>query len=182
MVVLTGYRKADLCKAAAVVETTVFRARFLSDRVGVEWSGILKNMYAIGLGIIHGLGLESINFKAAYITRALEEMAGLIEAMGGKRKTVLDVAGLGDLIATSLSEHSHNRRFGEMLAKGRSLDYAEKQLGVLPEGFKALRVAKRLSAKYRAKMPLADTILKIINKQLKPSKLVENFMDPGARC
>ena len=56
---------------------------------GVEWSGILKNMYAIGLGIIHGLGLESINFKAAYITRALEEMASLIEAMGGKKRPCL---------------------------------------------------------------------------------------------
>ena len=179
MVALTGEREKDLCRAAAAVETPVFRARFSNDRTGVEWSGILKNMYAMGLGVIHGLGLESINFKAAYITRALEEMISLIEAMGGKRKTVLDLAGLGDLIATSLSEHSHNRRFGEMIAEGRSLAYAEKQLGVLPEGLKALRAAEKLSKKYRVKMPVAGAILKIVEKKLRPSKLVESFMETG---
>jgi glycerol-3-phosphate dehydrogenase (NAD(P)+) len=177
MVVLTGDRNGDLCKAATAVETPVFRARFSNDRIGVEWSGILKNMYAIGLGIIHGLGMESINFKAAYITRALDEMIKLIEAMGGKKKTVLDFTGIGDLIATSLSEHSHNRRFGEMIAAGKSLAYAEKQLGVLPEGLKALRTAEKLSKKYRVKMPVAGAILKVIDKKMKPSKLIENFME-----
>ncbi len=179
MVVLTGDRTVDLCKAAAAVETTTFRARFSSDKVGVEWFGILKNMYAIGLGIIHGQGLDSINFKAAYITMAREEMTSLIEAMGGNRETVLNLAGLGDLIATSLSEHSHNRRFGEMLADGKSLAYAEKILGVLPEGLKALRAAEKLSKKHRVKMPVAGAILNIIDKQLKPSKLIENLLETG---
>jgi len=182
MVVLTGERRKDLCKAAAAVETPVFRARFSNDKIGVEWSGILKNIYAIGLGIIHGMGLESINFKAAYITRALEEMISLTEAMGGKSSTVLDFAGLGDLIATSLSEHSHNRRFGEMLAEGRSLAYAEKKLGVLPEGLKALRAARILSKKYRRKMPVAEAILEVVEKKIKPKALIESFMDPGVRC
>jgi len=179
MVVLTGERNSDLCKAAAAVETPVFRARFSTDKTGVEWSGILKNMYAIGLGLIYGLGLESINFKAAYITRAVEEMIALIEAMGGKRSTVLDFAGLGDLIATSLSEHSHNRRFGEMLAEGRTLSYAEKQLGVLPEGLKALRAAAKLSKQYRVKMPVAGAILAVIDNKIRPSKLVADFMETG---
>ena len=179
MVVLTGDRNKDLCKTAAAAETPVFRARFSNDKTGVEWSGILKNMYAIGLGIIHGRGLESINFKAAYITRALEEMISLIEAMGGKRKTVLDFAGIGDLIATSLSEHSHNRRLGEMLAEGRSLAYAEKQLGVLPEGLKSLKAAAKLSKKYNVKMPVAGAILKVINKEMKPAELIKDFMETG---
>ena len=94
---------------------------------------------------------------------------------------MLDFAGLGDLIATSLSEHSHNRRFGEMLAEGRSLAYAEKKLGVLPEGVKALSAMKKLSVKYRTAMPVAGAILKVIEKKMKPRELVKDFMKIGTK-
>lgn len=175
-VVIAGSSKEVLCKVAHVVETPKFRTRFSSDVVGVEWAGIFKNMYAIGLGIIHGVHIESINFKASYLTRAIEEMADLIEAMGGERKSVYYLAGLGDLIATSLSEHSHNRKLGELLSRGLNFEQAKKEMGILPEGLRALLAATYLCEKYHIAMPVAEGILKVIEGKLKPRQLVEDFM------
>jgi len=178
-VVLAGSNKSYLYKVARIIETQTFRTRFSDDIIGVEWSGILKNIYAIGLGLIDGSGIESINFKSAFITKAIEEMADLIEALGGKRKTVYYLAGLGDLIATSLSTHSHNRKLGMLLAKGFSLEKAQQEMGVLPEGVKTLRVAVYLSEKYHTPMPVARGILGVINGEVKPDFLVKNFMKIG---
>jgi glycerol-3-phosphate dehydrogenase (NAD(P)+) len=178
-VVLTGGKKETCYKIASLVETETFRTRFSTDSVGVEWSGILKNIYAIGLGIIHGTGFDSLNFKAVYITRAIEEMADLIKAIGGDKKSVYYIAGLGDLIATSFSEHSHNRRLGELLAKGFSFKDAQEKMGVLPEGLKVLRAAVYLSEKYHVVMPVADSLIKVINKEMKPKAFVEHFMKLG---
>ncbi len=162
-VMLAGEEKEVLYKIAGLVETPTFRTRFTDDVVGVEWSGIFKNIYAIGLGLIDGAGIKSINFRAAFITKAAEEMADLIQALGGRRNTVYYLAGLGDLIATSLSEHSHNRRLGELLAQGLSFEDARKKMGVLPEGERTLRVAVALSEKYHTSMPVARGILNVIH-------------------
>lgn len=178
-VILAGSNKETLYKVARLIETDTFRTRFSNDVIGVEWSGILKNIYAIGLGLIDGAGIKSINFKAAFITRAIEEMADLIEALGGNRRTVYYLAGLGDLIATSLSEHSHNRRLGELLSQGYSFDQAQKEMGVLPEGVKTLRIAVYLSEKYHTPMPVARGILRVIEGELAPLSLVKNFMRIG---
>lgn len=179
VVILAGAYYETLYKVARLIESDSFRVRFSDDIIGVEWSGILKNIYAIGLGLIDGSGIESINFKAAFITRAIREMADLIESLGGKRETVFYLAGLGDLIATSLSEHSHNRRLGELLSQGYSFAQAQKIMGVLPEGVKTLKIAVYLSEKYHTPMPVARGILSVIERELEPLLLVENFMRIG---
>lgn len=178
-VVLAGKSRETLFRIAHAIETPRFRARFSSDVVGVEWSGILKNIYAIGLGIIHGSGFDSINFKAVYLTRALEEMADLVEAMGGERHTVHYLAGLGDLLATSLSEHSHNRRLGEMLSEGKNLEQAKQEMGILPEGIKVMRIAVYLSEKYHVAMPVAEGIHKSVDGGMSAKEFVDNFMLMG---
>jgi glycerol-3-phosphate dehydrogenase (NAD(P)+) len=178
-VVLAGDNEISLCRVARIIETDVFRTRFSNDSIGVEWSGILKNIYAIGLGLIDGAGITSINFKAAYLTRAINEIADLVVAMGGKRETAFYLAGLGDLIATSLSEHSHNRRLGELLSKGFSFEDAKKEIGVLPEGVKTLKIAVYLSEKHHIPALLASGIFEVIDGNIEPLLLVKNFMKIG---
>ena len=93
----------------------------LSDPVGVEIGGSIKNVVAIGAGVLHGMGLGH-NATAALITRGLAEMTRLAVAMGGKPLTLAGLAGLGDLVLTCTGELSRNRTVGIELAHGRKLD------------------------------------------------------------
>jgi len=175
-VFLAGGDYTLMCRVAELIETDTFRTRFSDDPIGVEWGGILKNIYAIGLGLMDGAGYESINFKAAFLTGAAREMADLGEALGGKRETFSTLAGIGDLIATALSPASHNRSLGVLLAQGATLQEAERKLTVLPEGVKTLRVVCYLAEKYHIPMPIACGIYRVLYKGYPPLSLVEDFI------
>lgn len=118
VVVLAGAERADLLAVSRVLEDRHFRTRFSDDAGGIELGGILKNVYAIGLGLFDGKEITSVNFRSVYLTIALEEMTKLGVGLGAKAETVSYLAGLGDLLATSLSAHTHNRRKGSCWPKG----------------------------------------------------------------
>ena len=100
----------------AVVSGPTLRAYTSTDLIGVEIGGTLKNVYALGAGLCDGLGLGS-NAKAAMLTRSLQEMARLGEALGARPETFLGLGGVGDLMATAHGSWSRNRSLGEQLAK-----------------------------------------------------------------
>ncbi len=97
-------------------ENKKFRVALSSDVLGVAWCAILKNVYALSLGMCDGMSY-SVNTKSALATWALREMAEFIETIGGKKETVLGLAGMGDLITTGFSEHGRNRQAGELICK-----------------------------------------------------------------
>ena len=97
-----------------------FRVYTSSDPIGVEIGGSIKNVVAIGAGVLHGMGLGH-NAMAALITRGLAEMTRLAVAMGGKPQTLAGLAGLGDLVLTCTGDLSRNRTVGVELARGRKL-------------------------------------------------------------
>lgn len=134
-----------------------------NDLIGTEVAGSLKNVYAIAIGISDCYGWP-MNTKAAILVCALKEISGLIKKMGGKEETVFDLAGLGDLVATAMSTHSRNRRFGECLPKHTSKDSAAKEVGQVVEGIKTCQLALALAKKYKIKMPLAEAIYNIVWK------------------
>ncbi len=175
VVVLAGAKKEDLLRVARLLETDSFRIRFSNDAIGVELGGILKNIYAIGLGLFDGLGIHSINFRASYLTLALEEMTRLGVALGAREQTFLYLAGMGDLLATSLSPHSHNRRLGEFMAKGVSLDEVKSKMGVLPEGYNTLKITLYLAEKYHRAMPLARGLWDVLHRRLEADRFVRTF-------
>ncbi len=127
------------------------------DVIGVEVGGSFKNVYSIAMGICDALGL-GLNTKAALITFAIEEIAALTVAMGGKKKTAYNLAGLGDLIGTALCADSRNRRYGEYLGKGLTSDAALKKVGQTVEGVDAVRALMRLRKKHRLSLPFAQAI------------------------
>ncbi len=131
------------------------------DVVGVEVAGSFKNVYAIAMGICDGLKYP-LNTKAALLVIALKEISELIKKMGGKPETVYDLAGLGDLVGTGLCATSRNRRFGEYLASGLSNDGASKQVGQVVEGVNASQILKKLSKKFKIKMPFANMVYDIV--------------------
>jgi glycerol-3-phosphate dehydrogenase (NAD(P)+) len=163
VVVLAGQTPYHLLLVSRMLDNEYFRTRFSSDEIGVELGGILKNIYAIGLGLFDGKKIESINFRAVYLTVAQEEIAKIGVAMGARIETFLYLAGMGDLLATSLSTHSHNRHMGQLLAQGFSRVEIEERMGVLPEGYNTLQAVLYIAEKLHIAIPLAKGLWDVIN-------------------
>lgn len=117
----------------ALLENEYFKPVISHDMVGVQVAGALKNVIALGVGVITGTG-HGPNAAAFVITQGLREMAELTHALGGERESLFGLAGIGDLILTATGEQSRNLRAGVMLGNYKSLGEIEQTMGVLPEG------------------------------------------------
>ena len=162
-------------KVREVMENKYIKRVPTSDVIGVEVGGSFKNVYAIAIGMCDGLGY-GLNTKAALLTRALDEMACLIKAMGGKKKTAYGLAGLGDLIGTSLCQDSRNRTFGEHLGKGIKGGPALKKVKQTVEGGDTAKCLLRLAKKHGVLVPFASMIFHCIQTKGDPRKVFKNFL------
>jgi glycerol-3-phosphate dehydrogenase (NAD(P)+) len=153
-----------------MIHSDSFRIYISDDVVGVELGGALKNVMAIGAGVIEGLHLGT-NTQAAFVTRALAEMARLGKALGAKETTFMGLSGMGDLILTSYGNLSRNRLFGMELAKGKKArDIIDSQKNVV-EGYYTIDAAHNLSKKLGVEMPITEELFKILyeGKNIKTS-------------
>lgn len=128
--VLAGYSAGMAKKVISLFECHDLRLTFSKDLRGVALTGVLKNIYSVGLGIVHGLEL-SCNFRGWYVAQACLEMGEIVPRLGGKRETVYGQSGVGDLVATGFSSDSRNHQVGYNLAK-------EQKTEMESEGTKAL--------------------------------------------
>jgi glycerol-3-phosphate dehydrogenase (NAD(P)+) len=176
VVVLAGKAISAQLLVARLLENEYFRTRFSDDEIGVELGGILKNIYAIGLGLFDGKHITSINFRAVYLTLAIEEITHIGVAMGARIETFLYLSGVGDLLATSLSGASHNRHMGELLAQGRSLHQIEQEMGVAPEGYNTLKTMLYIAEKLHIAMPLAKGLWDVILGRYTAEQFITSFI------
>ena len=144
-----------------LLATETFRTYASSDVVGVELCAAFKNIIAIAVGVSYGLQYGD-NTAALLITRGLAEMGRLVKACGGDTMTCMGLAGAGDLIATCMSEHSRNRRFGERLAKGRTLEDFSKETHMIVEGAFASKTIGTLSRKHDVELPITEVVRKLV--------------------
>jgi glycerol-3-phosphate dehydrogenase (NAD(P)+) len=143
--------------AQRLLTTPQLRVYTGTDVVGLEVAGALKNIVALGAGIADGMGAGD-NAKAAFITRGLAEITRLGLALGAHPLTFAGLAGLGDLIATCASPYSRNRRVGEALARGMSLDAIQAELGQVAEGVLTVQTARELAARHSIELPIVDQL------------------------
>ena len=162
-------------KVVEVFKSSKMRLYTSKDVKGVELGGALKNIIAFCAGVAVGLNLGDNTF-AALATRGLVEIARLGTVMGGEEKTFYGLTGLGDLIVTCGSAHSRNRRAGEMIGKGFSIDEAKKEIGMTIESIDNIDVAYKLSQKYNVEMPIVDAVYNVLYNGLDPKTAVENLM------
>lgn len=141
------------------------------DRRGAEYGGAIKNVVAIGCGILDGIG-DGANTKAALLTEAMQEMGALITAAGCKLESVYSLAGLGDAVLTGMSAISRNRRLGEKLGEGLSLEEARLQVGTIAEGADSVSSVHNLAIKHNIKVPVIDAIYQIVLQGKKPEVLL----------
>ncbi len=155
--------------------TPRFRIYTGEELAGIELGGALKNVFAIAAGAGDGLGLGD-NSKAALVTRALAEMVRLGTKMGGELRTFYGLSGVGDLIATCFSRHSRNRRAGEQLAQGRSLNEIASSLGTVAEGIPTAKSAYECARKFQVDTPIIDQVYSLLYQQKAPAQAMEELL------
>jgi glycerol-3-phosphate dehydrogenase (NAD(P)+) len=164
VVACSNYRYLE--QLQEIFSTPCFKVYENPDLAGTELGGALKNVIAIMAGIGDGLGYGA-NTKSAVITRGLHEMVRIGVRMGGHRETFLGLSGIGDLMATSLSEHSRNRRLGECLGQGASLAEAEAALnGRVAEGVQTTKALLEITSAFGLETPIVETLHKVLFEAL----------------
>ncbi len=163
-------------RVQAAFSGPTFRLYRSADPVGVEIGGAIKNVVAIGAGVLHGMGLGH-NATAALITRGLAEMTRLAVAMGGRPLTLAGLAGLGDLVLTCTGELSRNRTVGVELARGRRIDEIVGSMKMVAEGIKTTNAAVDLARRYGVEMPIAGQMFQMLHYGLSPREAIQRLME-----
>jgi glycerol-3-phosphate dehydrogenase (NAD(P)+) len=160
---------------------THFQTQYLNtvvneDVLGVQYAAVLKNIYALGAGIAHGLEYGD-NFQSVYIANSADEMVIFLRKVVSEHAQIDQInyaasVYLGDLLVTCYSLFSRNRTFGNMLGKGYSVKAAQLELNMVAEGYNASKCIYTINKTVGAEMPIAETIYKILWEHLPP---VEGF-------
>ena len=163
-------------RAQAALLSPRFRVYTSGDLTGVELAGSLKNIVALGAGICDGLGVGE-NAKAAFIARALAEIARLGMAAGAQPLTFAGLAGVGDVVATCASRLSRNRYVGEQLGLGRAWPDIRESMDNVAEGVNATEAALKMAAELEVEMPIAETTYRVLYEGLAPREAATELME-----
>ncbi len=143
-------------------ENSTTKFRRTKDIVGIEICGSIKNVMAIASGMLEGMGVTD-STRALFLTESMNDIKELINALGGKKKSILSFAGFGDILMTCTSKNSRNFSFGYLIGKGASKeeinDYLE---NTTVEGMYTLKSIHKLVKKKKVKMPIINLIYDII--------------------
>lgn len=137
-----------------------------NDIYGVQYAAVLKNIYALGAGIAHGLEYGD-NFLSVLIANCAEEMSRFLDKVGIRPPNYTASVYLGDLMVTCYSLYSRNRTFGNMIGKGYPVKTAQLEMNMVAEGYNASKCIHLINKKTGADMPIADTIYRILYECVK---------------
>ncbi|HEV2841832.1 MAG TPA: NAD(P)H-dependent glycerol-3-phosphate dehydrogenase [Chthoniobacterales bacterium] len=152
-----------------------FRIYSSDETIGIELGGALKNVFAIPAGVSDGFGLGD-NSKAALVTRSLAELLRLGTAMGGNPRTFYGLSGAGDLIATCFSRHSRNRRVGEKLGRGETLEQIRSGTHMVAEGIPTTKSAYECARKLNIDTPIIDQIYSVLYEGKRPDQALQELL------
>lgn len=161
-------------RARELMNSPKFLIFTTDDVMGVELCGALKNIIALGAGMVDGLGLGD-NAKAAFTTFGWAEVTSLGITLGAKASTFYGLAGLGDLIATCSSTLSRNHYVGYELAKGRSLNEIAASMAQVAEGISTVVAVHQLAEKWNLELPIIDGIYQVLFENLPLAGAQANF-------
>ncbi|GGF16693.1 NAD(P)H-dependent glycerol-3-phosphate dehydrogenase [Subtercola lobariae] len=162
-------------EAVAMVATNrYFRSFVNTDVVGTEFGGVLKNLIAVAIGIVDGVGYGE-NTKASIITRGLAEMTAFAMAYGAHPETMAGLAGLGDLIATSSSPLSRNNTAGRLLGQGYSFADVVGRMQQTAEGLASVAPILTLAAARGVDMPIVQQVSQVLAGTLNPRDIAPHL-------
>jgi glycerol-3-phosphate dehydrogenase (NAD(P)+) len=168
-------KSRDNAEAVAKASSNAYFTTFTNtDVIGTEFGGILKNLIAVAIGIVNGVGYGQ-NTKASIMTRGLAEISRFAVAHGAHSKTMNGLAGLGDLIATAESPLSRNHKAGEMLGKGYRLNEVIKRLSQTAEGLASIAPVLALAEAKGIKMPIVEQVYQVMQGKMHPREIAPHL-------
>lgn len=172
--VASSVSEATRTAVAEAASNEYFTTFTNDDVVGTEFGGILKNLIAVAIGIVNGVGYGQ-NTKASIMTRGLAELTRFAVAYGAEEKTMVGLAGLGDLIATSESSLSRNHKAGEMLGKGYTLKEVQKRMSQTAEGLASVAPILRLAKAKNVSMPIVEQVQLVLEGKMNPRDIAPHL-------
>lgn len=152
-----------------------------TDVTGVEILGGAKNVLAIAAGFCDSHHQLGDNAKAALLTRGLRELTIIGKFEGANEATFYGLTGMGDLIVTAMSQHSRNRKFGELVGKGLSKNEALEEIKMTVEGVYSVQALYKLSEKHNLDLPIVKMIYKVLEENLEIEEALEMIKDRGLK-
>lgn len=163
---------------ATVATNPYFRSYINTDVIGTEFGGVLKNLIAVAIGIVDGVGYGE-NTKASIITRGLVEMTDFAVAFGARPETLAGLAGLGDLIATCESPLSRNNTAGRLLGQGYSFSDVVAQMNQTAEGLSSVGPVLELARAKGVAMPIVAQVAQVLAGTMNPRDIAPHLTTGG---
>ena len=170
---------ADREKAQAfadVLTSDYIKTKTSTDVIGIEYSSVLKNVYAIAAGICSGLKFGD-NFQAVLISNAVQEMTRFLRSVHPQDRNMDDSVYLGDLLVTAYSNFSRNRVFGTMIGKGYSVKSAQIEMEMIAEGYFGTKCMKEINRHQHVNMPILDAVYNILYERISPQIEIKLLTD-----
>jgi glycerol-3-phosphate dehydrogenase (NAD(P)+) len=174
-----GSSNLNLCKLISAK----FKCKYINvtasdDVIGIEYASMLKNIFALAVGISNGLGYGD-NYQSVLVSNSIKEMKRFISKRHKIKRNINNSAYLGDLLVTGYSSFSRNRMFGNMIGKGYTVSAAQLEMKMVAEGYIATKKAYLLNQKSnkKAKTPIIDAVYKILYEKRSARKIFKELSD-----
>lgn len=172
--VIASHSKETADAVARIARNRYFRSFVNTDVAGTEFGGVLKNLIAVAIGIVDGVGYGE-NTKASIITRGLVEMTDFAVAQGAQPETLQGLAGLGDLIATCQSPLSRNNTAGRLLGQGFSFQEVIRQMEQTAEGLASVEPILQLAREADVAMPIVEQVKMVLDGTMDPRHIAPHL-------